>query len=311
MVTIPKARPGGDPAAPAWDQRLDREVLAMGTRLGIHLEGPHRGPLQEASARILAEVDRIEAACSTRRPGSAWSRLNRAACRAIPLEPEWLDLLEAAQAWSRRTRGTFEPVLKALMDAWGVRQAGPAPDLAARQQALQATGCHLLHLDRAQGTARLDHPLAGLEEGGFVKGYALDAARRVAGVPAGWFDFGGQILSWGTAREVGVADPGERSRERLRVVLAGSASLSCSGCSERGRHLLDPRSGAPCPDWGSVAVVAADGLEAEVLSTALYVHGPEAGLDLARDLDAAAAFLGHDGSVRASPAFSRLAVHRP
>ena len=282
----------------------------MGTRLGIHLEGPDRGRLKEASTRILGEMDRIEAACSTRRPDSPWSRLNAAGCRAIPMEPEWLELLEICQGWSQRSQGAFDPCVKALMDAWGVREGGRTPDRSGLARALQATGCHLLELDRTAGTARLDHPLAGLEEGGIVKGYALDVARRVARIPAGWLDFGGQILSWGTVRVVAVADPGDRQRAGITVALPESASLSCSGCSERGRHLLDPRTGLPCPDWGLVAAVAGTGLEAELLSTALYVLGPESGPQWARERDAAAAFLRHDGGVRATPAFERL-VQRP
>jgi len=49
-------------------------------------------------------------------------------------------------------------------------------------------------------------------------------------------------------------------------------------------HILDPRSGEAVPWWGSVTVVSADPLEADILSTALYVMGPEAGMAWARDL---------------------------
>jgi len=278
----------------------------MGTRLGIHLEGEDRGQLQEASARVLAEVDRIEAACSTWRPESPWSRLNGARGAVVALDSEWLDLLGVCQTWSLRTRGAFDPCLKALMDAWGVREGGRTPGEGDLARALEATGTAWLELDRTAGTARLGHPRAGLEEGGFVKGYALDAARKAAGVPSGWLDFGGQLLSWGGVREVAVALPGDRQTAGLTVTLPASASLSCSGCSERGRHLLDPRTGRPCADWGLVAAVAGSGLEAEFLSTALYVHGPEAGLAWARERGAAAAFLCPDGTVLTTPAFQAL-----
>ena len=279
----------------------------MGTRLGLHLEGPDRELLRAASARMVQEVERIEEACSTHRDDGPWHRLNGAQGQAVPLAPEWLDLLEAAQAWQTRTGGAFDPVVKALMSVWGVRQGGAAPTAEGLEQARRATGCGLLDLDRASGTARLSHPAAGVEEGGFVKGYALDAARKVGPVPAGWLDFGGQILSWGRPREVAVADPDDRQRPRLSLHLPDGASLSCSGCSERGRHLLDPRSGEPCPDWGLVAVVAPTGLEAELLSTALYVEGPDAGPTRTWAAEAAAVFLLRGGEVKATPAWRRLA----
>ena len=56
----------------------------------------------------------------------------------------------------------------------------------------------------------------------------------------------------------------------------------------------------------STAVVAADGLTADVLSTALYVMGPEAGLAWAHRQGLAAAFLHRDGRIRMTPAFRAL-----
>ena len=63
-------------------------------------------------------------------------------------------------------------------------------------------------------------------------------------------------------------------------------SLATSGNSERGivvdgehlGHLLDPRTGRPAPDFGSITVWAPEALTADCLSTALYVAGPDAAL---------------------------------
>jgi len=286
----------GAPAA-----TLDREVLCMGTRLGIHLEGPG---VTEASGRILRELDRIERACSTWDPSTPWSRLNGAKGAPVNLDAEWLDLLGAAKAWSRRTGGAFDPVLGRLLAAWGIRSGGRVPSPAELDRARRASGSALLVLEH--GSARLQDPEAALEEGGFLKGYALDAARRVAAGTSGWLDFGGQILAWGAPREVAVADADDRGATRLTLVLPDGMSLSSSGCAERGRHILDPATGGPCPDWGAVAVAAASGLDADVLSTALYVMGPDRGFLWATEHGAAAAFLLHGGAVRETPAFAAL-----
>ena len=287
------------PALPS----VDRTVLAMGTELRIHFEGPHH--LAQATVAALAEETRIEAACSTWDPASDWSRLNAAQGQPVALAPEWLALLGSVQAWSHATEGAFDPVLGALVQAWGLRRGGPSPTSETLAQARQAAGVRLLLLDPAKGTAQLQHARAGLEEGGFLKGYALDAMRRVSGTPAGWLDFGGQLLAWGKPLTVEVADPVDRRRSSLSLSLQ-DASLSCSGTSERGRHILNPHTGLPSPAWGSTAVVAADGLTADVLSTALYVMGPEQGLVWADHHGVAAAFLLKGGSVRMSAAFRAL-----
>ncbi|HEX4845101.1 MAG TPA: FAD:protein FMN transferase [Geothrix sp.] len=290
---------GGEAVVPG----LDRKVLAMGTELSLHLEGP--GDLHGASEAALAEAIRLETACSTWDPASAWSRLNAAGGRPVALDREWIALLDRVKAWQSRTDGAFDPVLMALVRAWGLREGGRVPGSARLAQARRASGSGLLELDVAAGTARLAHPEAGVEEGAFLKGHALDRMKAAAGTPAGLLDFGGQLLAWGRAVPVSVADPLDRQRPRLTLLLR-NASLASSGSSERGRHLLDPRSGQLCPAWGSVAAVAAEGLEADLLSTALYVMGPEAGPAWAERHGAAAAFLLNDGSLRMSRAFRSL-----
>ncbi len=288
---------GQAPCAP-----LDRRLLAMGTELHLHFEGGKAG---EASEAALKECARIEAACSTWNPDSAWSRMNAAQGRAVPLDREWIVLLGAMKAWSRRTGGAFDPVLMAMVRAGGVRSGGTIPSPEAWAEARQASGASLLELDEAAGTARLCDPSAGVEEGGFLKGHTLDRMREAAGVSSGWLDFGGQILAWGKPRAVSIADPIDRRRPRLDLQL-WNAALSCSGTSERGRHLLDPRTGRPCEGWGSTAVVAADALTADVLSTALYVLGPEVGLAWADRHGVAAAFLLNDGGLRMTRSFRLL-----
>ena len=290
-------------AAQAAAPTRDRVVLAMGTELHLHLEGA--GDLDRASEVALAEVSRIEGACSTWDPASSWSHLNAAEGRPVALDREWLDLLARMKAWQAHTEGAFDPVLMALMRVWGVRDGGRTPAPVAQVAARRASGAALLDLDPIAGTARLAHPSAGVEEGGFLKGYALDRMRQAAGTSAGLLDFGGQLLAWGRPVEASVADPRDRRRARLALSLR-DASLAGSGASERGRHILDPRSGEPCPAWGSTAVVAADGLTADVLSTALYVLGPDAGAHWAQRQDVAAAFLLNDGTVRMTPAFRAL-----
>jgi thiamine biosynthesis lipoprotein len=289
-------------AGQATSPALERTVLAMGTELRFHLEGPRAAAGSEAA---LAECARIEASCSTWDSGSAWSLLNAAQGRAVVLDREWLALLGQMKTWSGRTEGAFDPALMALMRAWGVREGGRTPSPEVLGRARGASGAALLELDEATGTACLREARAGVEEGGFLKGYALDRMRKATGARSGWIDFGGQILAWGAPRAVSIAAPADRQRPCLDLDLR-NASLACSGTSERGRHILDPRSGEPCAAWGATAVVASDALTADVLSTALYVLGPDQGLVWAECHDVAAVFLLQDGGVRMTRSFRAL-----
>lgn len=292
---------------PAGPVTSERQVLAMGTRLTFQVQGASPQAVEQGTESAIGECARIEAAGSTWHADSLFSRLNAAEGEALPLAEEWLNLLKRAQGWCRRTGGTFDPVLFRLLSAHGVRDGGRDLGAAELAQARAASGSRLLRLDVRHGTAQLDHG-AGLEEGGFLKGYALDRMKLALtrkGCPSGCLDFGGQLLVFGTAIQVSIADPKDRQKPRFALLLK-AASLASSGLSEHGRHIVDPRTGGLCEDWGSVSVLAANGLDADCLSTALYVMGPEAGLAWSRRHRIAAIFLRNDGSVCMSPAFKAL-----
>jgi thiamine biosynthesis lipoprotein len=289
-------------------QSLDRSVLSMGTQLDLHVEGRSAAPLTGATEAALQEVERIESACSTWRKDSAWSQLNSSGGAVFPLGQEWVRLLSTVLEWNRRTEGAFDPVLGALIQAWGLRQGGRVPSESELAAARQASGASLLALDLKHGTAQLKHPQAALEEGGFLKGYGLDrmaAVLRRAGVGAAVLNFGGQILVFGRPYRAAIADAQDRHRTRTEVWLS-DASLSTSGTAEHGRHILDPSTGQRSEAWGSVSVIAADGLTADILSTALFVMGPERGLRWANAHDVAALFQHADGSLVQSSHFVAL-----
>jgi len=111
---------------------------------------------------------------------------------------------------------------------------------------------------------------------------AVERLRRTTAVAA-LLDLGGQILLWGDASAiVDLADPRDRDRVVLRFD-AAEGSVATSGNSERGirvdgrrlGHVLDPRTGRPAADFGSVTVWSERAAEADCLSTGLYVMGPD------------------------------------
>ena len=128
-------------------------------------------------------------------------------------------------------------------------------------------------------------PGVAVEEGGFGKGAGLKAAvaaLAASGATAATLDLGGQLAVFGPGRrELAVADPGRRDRPVVTLAI-DRGSVATSGNSERGieaggrryGHLLDPRTGRPAPDFGSLTVWADDPLTADCLSK-LYVLGPE------------------------------------
>ena len=291
----------------------------MGAPLRVALDAPDRAQAIALTEHAFGEVRRLEAVLSTWRDDSEIAALNHAAPgRPVRLSAELAGLLSEAAAWSRRTAGGFDPAVGALVDAWALRGEGRLPSAAERARALEATGLRNFRLD-GRVAARRD-ALAWLDTGGFGKGAALRAAERALrerGVRRALLNFGGQVLAIGVGRDgapwpVPVAHPARREQPAARL-LVRDRSVSTSGQSERGvtvagrrlGHILDPRTGAPVPAWGSVTVVAKDALVADILSTALLVLGPEEALRWAEGREDVGVLLLIDRAGRIVPRWNR------
>ena len=299
---------------------VTREVYLMGTRATLAVRTNSRtAGLQTLEAAVL-ELERTEAELSTWRETSDISALNRQ-----PIGSPWrasspaqCRMFAEIWEWHSASDGAFDPAIGALMAAWDVHGDGAIPAPTAQAMARQRSGLRHLRFDAATCTITRTAD-AAMDVGAFGKGEALDRAARVMGGEAWMIDLGGQVTVGGTAADwpIDVAHPSDRSRAHLQLRLQ-SGSLSTSGGSERdtrvsGRrvgHIFDPRTAEPAGFDGSVTVWHQRGLTADILSTVLYVMGPERGLRWAERHGVAALYLiPEGGSVRAAttPAFRTAA----
>jgi thiamine biosynthesis lipoprotein len=287
-------------AASAAPGIVERTVYLMGTAASVRVEAGDRAAALAASEAAVRALEAAEARLSTWTEESELARLNRAPVgEPTALSPALAAELAAADACRRDTGGAFDPAVGTLVEAWGLRSGGRLPNPGELAAARAATGGEGLEL-RAGGAAVRRWPGLSIEEGGFGKGAALDAALAAAataspeGLRAAWIDLGGQVAYLGRSSEpveVTVAHPVHRDRQLVALRLDGwgdghGGSVATSGNSERGitvagerrSHVLDPRTGEPAPDFGSLTVLAPTGLRADCLSTGLYALGPEAAL---------------------------------
>lgn len=301
---------------------VERTVLLMGTWATFVVQAADRPAGLRLLERMVGLIERTEASLSTWRADSVLSALNRQPVNEpFALPPALCGLWPRLARWHRLTGGAFDPAVGRLGEAWGLRTGGavPAPDILRAARAAAGFAHFRFDADACRVTRAAD---AALDAGAFGKGEAL--RRLAAALPDGppWMvDFGGQIAVGGAPAAAGwpvtVAHPARRHQAALDLTLA-TGSLATSGASERspvveGRliaHILDPRTGRPVHRTGSVTVWHEDPLVADILSTALYVMGADAGLDYAERHGVAAVFLVPDPAdgaartaVRASPMF--------
>ncbi|UCF20376.1 MAG: FAD:protein FMN transferase [Gemmatimonadota bacterium] len=275
---------------------VEREAYLMGTLLRARVWASSGAEGFEAIESGFAEVRRLDGVLNSWREDSELSALNASLPgQPMPVSAELFGYLQELQRWRELSGGAFDPAVGALVDAWGLRGVGRRPSELEVQQALVAAGHGAFKLDETAQTVTRMVAGARLTAGGFGKGVGLRAlvgALRMAGIETAFLDFGGQVQAVGRAPEgvwrIGIAHPLLRT-EVAALIRLSEGSAATSGASERNfeiagqrvGHILDPRSGKPVSAWGSVTVVALDPVVADVLSTALYVMGPEEGLNWA------------------------------
>ena len=302
--------------------RVERTVFLMGTLATLVAEAIDRETGLAKLERMVRIVEETEAELSTWRDDSVLGALNRRPIgESLPLPAETCRLFARLVEWHAATGGAFDPAVGSLVDAWGLRGEGRQPDEDRLEAALAAAGLDRLALD-AEACAVTRDAAVVLDAGGFGKGEALDRVRAAErGREGVWrIDFGGQMAVSGEASDgpwtVGVAHPARRDRAVLELALA-AGSIATSGGSERDLvledgsrigHIIDPRIGRPVIRSASVTVWHESAFVADVLSTALYVMGPDLGIAWAAARGVAACFIAFerdaaDVTFRATPAF--------
>jgi len=147
-------------------------------------------------------------------------------------------------------------------------------------------------LDPAEKTITLHRPLT-LDLGAVAKGLAIDtAAAELAPFTNFSIDAGGDLYLGGTNERglpwsVGIRHP-RHDAELIASLHASNQAVCTSGDYERPlpsnnpseHHILDPRTGTSPHTVASATVVAPTAMLADALATAIFVLGPQPGIEL-------------------------------
>jgi thiamine biosynthesis lipoprotein len=287
---------------PATATASAREVrVLMGTTAEVAVAGAadDRGALEGAFAALV----RVDDALSLWKE-SALVRLNRDGHASGPAE--LLAVVRAALDVAAASGGAFDPTVEPLLRAagdYGGRPRTLGDD--ERTALLQRVGYGRVRI--TDSGIRMQ-PGTGIDLGGIAKGYAVDlalASLREAGASQALVDLGGSSVGgFGDPLLVDVRDP--EGRAPLASFVVRDAATSTSGADQKPDHILDPRTGRPAAGVVEATVVAATAMEADALSTAVFVLGPEAGLRLLRDRGAEGLVATREGDalvLRTTPEF--------
>jgi len=273
----------------------------------------------------VAWVADFEARYSRFRPDSVIGRINAAAGREwVEIDAEMEQLLDFCASVHFLTQGTLDVTATPVLRLWDYKAAAPrVPTDAEVAAALRLVGW--AKVQRVPGRVFLPEPGMALDFGGWGKEYAVDAVAALArslGITRALVDFGHDLHAVGAAPgkpgwHVGLEDPANPTGPCRGSLAAADLAVASSGDYLRGftvggrryGHIIDPRTGRPVANGCRQAtVVAPTCLQAGVLSTTLFILGPEAGLRLAGQTMGVEAHILTDRAVHQTRGFFRHVV---
>jgi len=254
--------------------------LALGTIVKMSVEHPDADEAKKIMELSFQVVQRIDDLMNVYRPDSEIGRLNRQGfCRNVSRDT--LEVLKRAIHFSTVTGGAFDITVE--------RGRGNCGELT-------ISGEEVL----------FNEPGMGVNLGGIAKGYAVDKAVevfRANGIERAIVDAGGDIKVLGgrtneTGWTIGVRDP-RKKKAILSTLQMRDLAITTSGTYRRDRKdIIHPETLRAVDGIRSSTVFCKDAMDADALSTSIYVMGPEQGLRLIESMeDTGALMVTEDGDV--------------
>jgi len=278
-----------------------RSGFALGTICTVTL---YDNGTPQVYSDVFTRLREIENLMSAFMEGSDVDRINKAAgIEAVRVNQDVFHVIERSVYYAELSVGAFDPTVGPLVAIWGI--GGENPRVPAREEiddVLPLINWRDIELDRKNKTVFLKKPGMALDLGAIAKGYAAEEAAVIikkAGIPQAMINIGGHILTVGEKKDgslwrIGVQNPLNVRGSYIGTVQTTEKTLSTSGVYERFfidngvhyHHLLSPSLGYPA-DNGllSVSIITDASMDADALSTAVFVMGYEKGRAFVESLE--------------------------
>jgi len=290
--------------------------MAMGTVVNITAIDEDTQRAEAAVRDAFDEISRIETLMSATDESSEIYILNQSRGDWVNLSPETLHVLQRSLYFARISDGHFDPTVKPLVDLWmeQVKAWGRLPTIGELGEALALVDWGNLMVCEDKGRARFLREGMEITLGGIAKGYAVDRASEVlmeSGVERALVDIGGDIRGFGPESwRIAIQHP-RYEYEWLEVIDLKNSAVATSGDyrrffllgERRVHHILDPKTGQPADAVMSVTVIAGNCLDADALTTLVFVLGPEKGKELLNSLEVAGLIVDSAGQIIMSEAW--------
>jgi len=295
----------------------------MGTLVEITVQEPDKKLAQKAINKSFNEISRIEQIMSTYLPNSELSKFNKLAKNEskIPVSPDLLKVIQRGIYWGKISNGAIDISIGPAVKLWEFNSEVPSlPSIDKMHKATNYIDYKNIIVDG--NSVNLKKSGMSLHLGAIGKGYAVDQAVNILkneGIKSGLVNAGGDLITFGLKKNnkpwrIGIQHP--RKPEQIIFSLdIKDKAMATSGDYQkyfikekvRYHHILDPKSGWPASQTISATVIADTVMDADALSTALFILGANKGISLINSLKGVEGMIiSSQGSANYSSGFSNL-----
>jgi len=302
---------GSDPAV----KKYFRKAKALGADVKITVLHRDEEIASKGIDSALNKIDYVEQLMSLYRQDSQLSLLNRKGVLRNP-NPDLVTVLRKSMGLSKLTDGAFDVTVQPLWNLYNRHaQSGSLPSENEIAKVRSRIGWE--HVRIEEDIIFFDRPGMQVTLNGVAQGMAADFARQALeeeGIRDALID-AGEFNAIGSPRRkdawhIAVQHP----RQEGNIAKTGlqGRCLSTSGDygtkfsdDYRHHHLFDPRTGISPTELSALSVAAPTALEADALSTALFVLGPDKAKEMAESMkEVDALFISKSGDMTATDGFS-------
>ncbi|MDD3776701.1 MAG: FAD:protein FMN transferase [Actinomycetota bacterium] len=285
-------------------QKFEQTRELMGTLVSITVYSYDQQAAEGAMEAAFERMVEIESIANTYDPNSQISILNQDGHIKNP-SPVLSELVTESKNYYQISQGAFDITVQPLLNLWasGLWQETEQVQQQKINQAMEMVGANYIIVE----PDRIYFEKEGMEItlGGIAKGYAVDKAMEVLkskGISYALVNAGGDIMTSGKKPDgsfwtIALENP-DNKEESIEVLNVAGKAVTTSGNYERyfdpdkeAHHLIDPRSGFSANQCISATIISTSCMDADALSTSIFVLGPQQGIDLVNSLNGVEALI--------------------
>lgn len=273
---------------------LEKQVrFMMDTYVTIYAVGPKKISFRAVDL-ALDRMQEVDAKFNILNPESPLYAFNR---QGVPIsDQEILNVVRLALQVARKSDGAFDITISPLVELWGFY--GDSPHLPQEQEIKNSfTKIGYKYLMINNGKLEKSKEDIRIDLGGIAKGYGVSQAVKVLkaeGITSALIDAGGDVYALGKRGgkfwKVGIRSPrgedllGYLEVEDLAVMGSGDYERFFIKDGKRYHHIFNPKTGYPAEGVSGTTLVHPDPMVADAWNTAIFVLGPEKGLEIVENM---------------------------